>query len=62
MYKVTIEDLETIKKALKKSKKVLENTPEPNLKSTAIQNAISQNQKAIELIDDEYLNKKLHYL
>jgi hypothetical protein len=59
MYKITIEDLENIKKSLEGSNKVLENIVEGSLqkeKNDKVRKVISQNEKSIKLIDDNYLN------
>lgn len=57
MYKVKIQHLEQLKKALADSQKVIKS--HVGAKGTfADEKIIKQNEKAIKLIDDEYLNIK----
>ena len=55
MYIVRNEHLEKVRKALEKSNKVLNNIPETLKNSADIISAIRENDKAISLINDEYL-------
>ena len=52
MPKVTYEHLEQVRKALVNSKKALNSEPVDNEKALK---AIAQNEKAIEMLDEEYL-------
>lgn len=63
MYKITIEHLEKLKKALENSNKELNAQWEPSKhqgnsvgRNKQLNSAISQNNKALKVINNEYLN------
>ena len=58
MYKITIEHLEKIKKALENSNKFLDNLPAScgSFEKEDRKKAVAQNEKTIKLINNEYLN------
>lgn len=61
MYIIRNEHLEKLKKALEKSNEVLAALSGNSEEEDAIAKAITQNKKAISLINDEYLDIKPHY-
>lgn len=56
MYKVKIEHLEKVKKALEKSNKTLKSLP--GKISKEITTTIAENEKAINMINEQYLDIK----
>jgi hypothetical protein len=65
MPKVSYEHLEQVRKALKSSNKELNAQLEPSShqgngvgRNTELRSAISKNEKAIEMLDEEYLDIK----
>ena len=58
MYKVKIDHLESLKKALIESNKVIKESPYDSILCTSRNKAIAKNNKAIKLLDEQYLNIK----
>jgi len=58
MYKVKIDHLESFKKALIESNKVIQESPYHSILCTSRNKAVEKNNKAIKLLDKQYLNIK----
>lgn len=58
MYKVDTKHLEQLRKALHHSNKALANIPPTMENESGIKSAMRENEKAIQMINDEYLEIK----